>query len=105
MKNLLVHEEEGTGALRVTVIDLDKTRITLGLTPDERMAQLVRLLRSLVKRNVIDTVGTRGCAAFFGSYCAGYRPLRRALWRRVDHELRKAAVHAIRYSGRMPKRR
>ncbi len=96
VKNLLVCERDGR--LAGVVIDLDKTRITPGLTPDERMSQIMRLFRSLVKRDVLDRVGPRGCARFFAAYCGDDRPLRRALWSRVDRELRVVAIHAWGYS-------
>ncbi len=95
VKNLLVR---GSGeALDVLVIDLDGARITPGLTPAERMSQLMRLYRSLRKRGQLGRVGGRGLACFFGAYCGDDRALRRALRRRLRFELRKVAVHAIRY--------
>lgn len=97
VKNLLLREQ-GERA-ECIVIDLDKARITPGMSPAERMAQIMRLFRSLVKRDLLETVGSRGFARFFGAYCAGDRPLRRALWRRVDRELRKVAIHKLRYRG------
>lgn len=98
VKNLLVRERaEGT---EVCVIDLDKARRTPGLTPEERMAQVMRLFRSLLKRGVLRTVGHRGCARFLGAYCGDDRPLRRAMMRRVDAELRMVAIHALRYPER-----
>jgi len=95
IKNVLVRE--GDGAPSCIVIDLDKARVTAGLTPGERMGQLMRLFRSLLKREVIDIVGARGCARFFASYCGDDRRLRRALWKRVPAELRLVALHKLRY--------
>jgi 3-deoxy-D-manno-octulosonic acid kinase len=95
VKNLLLREEGGR--VRGLVIDLDKARVTPGLTPGERMAQIMRLFRSLRKRGVLDQVGLRGCARFFAAYCGDDRALRRAMWRRVDRELRVVALHAWRY--------
>ncbi len=100
VKNLLVRELPD--ATEVLVIDLDRARITPGLTPGERMAQIMRLFRSLVKRGLLARVGARGMASFFGAYCGDDRALRRALLRRVDRELRKVAVHALRYSDVPP---
>ncbi len=94
VKNLLVRE--GTPP-EILVIDLDRARVTPGLTPGERMAQIMRLFRSLLKREVLGRVGSRGVATFFGAYCGEDRALRRALMQRVDRELRKVAVHALRY--------
>jgi tRNA A-37 threonylcarbamoyl transferase component Bud32 len=95
VKNLLIRERGDT--TECIVIDLDKARITPGLTPGERMAQIMRLFRSLLKRGVLEPVGSRGCARFFGAYCGKDRLLRRALWRRVDRELRKVAIHKLGY--------
>ncbi|MCP3983954.1 MAG: hypothetical protein GY723_06175 [bacterium] len=94
VKNLLVRESTPP---EVILIDLDRARITPGLTPGERMSQIMRLFRSLLKREVLPIVGTRGVATFFGAYCGQDRALRRALLRKVDRELRKVAVHALRY--------
>jgi 3-deoxy-D-manno-octulosonic acid kinase len=95
VKNLLLRERDGR--FEGIVIDLDEARVTPGLTPGERMAQLMRLFRSLRKRGVLERVGPRGCARFFRAYCGDDRALRRALWARVDRELRKIALHAWRY--------
>jgi 3-deoxy-D-manno-octulosonic acid kinase len=95
VKNLLIRERDGS--VECIVIDLDKARITLGLTPGERMAQMMRLFRSLLKRGLLEAVGSRGCARFFSAYCGGDRLLRRALWERVDRELRKVAIHRLGY--------
>ncbi len=100
VKNLLVRDPAGDPV--VLVIDLDGARVTPGLTPSERMAQVMRLFRSLVKRDLLGAVGQRGVAAFFGAYCGDDRALRRALQRRVAFELRKVAVHALRYPPRSP---
>jgi len=95
VKNLLVRERDGSA--ECIVIDLDKARITPGLTPGERMAQIMRLFRSLLKRGVLERVGSRGCSRFFTAYCRDDRPLRRALWKRDDRELRKVAIHKLGY--------
>ena len=95
VKNLLIRERGDTA--ECIVIDLDKARITPGLTPGERMVQIMRLFRSLLKRGVLERVGSRGCARFFSAYCGEDRLLRRALWKRVDRELRKVAIHKLRY--------
>lgn len=95
VKNLLIRERNGTA--ECIVIDLDKARITPGLTPGERMAQIMRLFRSLLKRGVLERVGSRGCSRFFAAYCGDDRRLRRALWKRVDRELRRVAIHRLGY--------
>jgi 3-deoxy-D-manno-octulosonic acid kinase len=95
VKNLLIRERGDTA--ECIVIDLDKARITPGLTPGERMAQMMRLFRSLLKRGLLERVGSRGCSRFFTAYCGSDRLLRRALWERVDRELRKVAIHRLGY--------
>jgi len=95
VKNLLLREREN--GYEAIVIDLDRARIGVDVTPDERMSQVIRLFRSLLKRGVIRTVGARGCARFFRAYCQNDRRLRRAMWRHVDRELRLVAIHRLRY--------
>lgn len=102
VKNLLVRDADLEPV--ITVIDLDGARVTPGLTPSERMAQIMRLFRSLVKRDLLAPLGRRGIAAFFGAYCGDDRALRRALMARVNLELRKVAVHALRYEHAAPPR-
>jgi tRNA A-37 threonylcarbamoyl transferase component Bud32 len=95
VKNLLLRERDG--ADECLVIDLDKARIASDPTPAERMSELMRLFRSLVKRDLLDPVGARGCARFFSAYCGDDRRLRAAMWRRVRAELRKVEVHRVGY--------
>jgi tRNA A-37 threonylcarbamoyl transferase component Bud32 len=100
VKNLLLREgEKGTACV---VVDLDKARVASDATPGERMGELMRLFRSLVKRGLLERVGSRGCARFFSAYCGEDRRLRAALRRRLPAELRKVAVHQVGYraSGR-----
>ena len=95
VKNLMIRTSDER--LSGLVIDLDGARTVLGMTPEERMAQLMRLFRSLVKRELVETVGARGCARFLRAYCADDRALRRAMWRRIDAELRRIAIHKLGY--------
>jgi tRNA A-37 threonylcarbamoyl transferase component Bud32 len=95
VKNLLLRE--APGATSCVVVDLDKARIASDATPGERMGELMRLFRSLVKRGLLDRVGARGCARFFSTYCGEDRRLRVALRRRLPAELRKVAVHRVGY--------
>lgn len=98
VKNLLLRERGG--AFECLVIDLDKARIATDATPAERMAELMRLFRSLVKRDLLTQVGARGCARFFGAYCGDDRRLRTAMWRRLGPELRKVELHRVGYRAR-----
>jgi len=77
------------------VVDLDRARIAAPLGAAERMAELMRLHRSLVKRGLFADVGARGCARFFASYTAGDRELRSALLRHLPRERARLAVHAL----------
>jgi 3-deoxy-D-manno-octulosonic acid kinase len=95
VKNLLLRERGD--ASECLVIDLDKARIASDPTPAERMSELMRLFRSLVKRGLLARVGPRGCARFFSAYCGDDRRLRAAMWRRVPAELRKVELHRVGY--------
>jgi len=81
--------------IEALVVDLDRARVAAPLGAAERMAELMRLHRSLVKRGLLAEVGTRGCAAFFASYTAGERELRGALLRRLPRERARLAIHAL----------
>jgi len=85
------------GQMEALVIDLDGARRVRGMTPEERMSQLMRIFRSLVKRELVETVGVRGCSRFLKAYCAGDIALRRSMWRRLDAELRRIAIHRLAY--------
>jgi hypothetical protein len=95
VKNLLLRE--GPHATACVVVDLDKARIASDATPGERMGELMRLFRSLVKRGLLGRVGRGGCARFFSAYCGEDRRLRTALRRRLPAELRKVAMHRVGY--------
>jgi 3-deoxy-D-manno-octulosonic acid kinase len=95
VKNLLLRES-ARGTVCV-VVDLDKARIASDATPGERMSELMRLFRSLVKRGLLERVGARGCARFLSAYCGDDRRLRAALRRRLPAELRRVAVHRVGY--------
>ena len=94
-KNLLLRQR-GDDA-DVLVIDLDRARVLAHVAPQARMAQLMRLYRALLKRRLLDRVGTRGCVAFFHAYVGGDRALRRAMLRRLPAERRRVARHALLY--------
>ena len=95
VKNLLLRE--GPGGMACVVVDLDKARVVTDPSPADRMRELMRLFRSLVKRGLLDTVGARGCARFLSAYCGDDRRLRAALLRRLDPELRRVAFHRVAY--------
>jgi tRNA A-37 threonylcarbamoyl transferase component Bud32 len=95
VKNLLVRER--SDGCEIIVIDLDRVRIEAGVAPRARMAQLMRLYRSLLKRDLMGVVGDAGCKAFFDAYVRDDRALRDALLARLPAERRRVARHALRY--------
>jgi tRNA A-37 threonylcarbamoyl transferase component Bud32 len=95
VKNLLVRERDE--ACEIVVIDLDRARREAQVAPHARMAQLMRLYRSLLKRDLLRVVGNAGCARFFDAYVAKDRALREALLARLPAERRRVARHALRY--------
>ncbi len=95
LKNLLLRE--GSGEPEVLVVDLDRARLLHWVGPKERMAELMRLHRSLRKRGVLEQVGRRGVARFFAAYVAGDRSLRRTLRARLRREQLRNSLHAIFY--------
>lgn len=95
VKNLLVRERGDD--CEILVIDLDRARIETAVAPRARMAQLMRLYRSLLKRKLFDVVGDAGCKTFFDAYVQDDRALRDALLARLPAERRRVARHALRY--------
>jgi hypothetical protein len=95
VKNLLFRP--AAGGFDVIVIDLDRARA--GSAPDasRRMAELMRLYRSLVKRGLLEIVGARGCAAFFAAYTGGDLALRRELRTHLPRERRRLWRHRAGY--------
>lgn len=98
VKNLLVRES--ADACEIVVIDLDRARIVPDPSARARMAQLMRLYRSLVKRDLLGVVGEREAASFFDAYAAGDPPLRSAMLARLPAERRRVARHALGYRRR-----
>jgi hypothetical protein len=97
-KNLLLREADG--AWEAIVIDLDRARRLERVAAPARMAQLMRLYRSLVKRALLGAIGPRGAEAFFEVYVAGDAALRDALCARLPAERRRLARHALLYRPR-----
>ncbi len=95
IKNLLLREHEVE--TECIVIDLDRIRVAEPLGPRRRMQELMRLMRSLLKRRVLAIVGPRGVARFFGAYVGRDRELRRALLTHLPRERLRLALHATRY--------
>ncbi len=95
VKNLLLRESGGT--IEALVIDLDRARVQRVVPPRKRLAELMRLYRSLRKRGLLDRVGARGCARFFSAYVGEDRALRRALRRGLAWERVVLALHTLHY--------
>ncbi len=93
--NILLREHGGgTEAL---LVDFDQARIGDRPGPRARMAEIMRLYRSLLKRDLLETLGAAGCRAFLAGYTGGDRTLRRALLRHLPRERRHIAVHRLGY--------
>jgi len=91
--NLLLRE--GPAGCEALLVDLDRAR---GGPPPEaslRFAEMMRLYRSLVKRDLARRLGARGCAAFLAAYTGSDRELRRSLLRHLPRERRRLALHRI----------
>jgi len=94
--NLLVRARDD--APEVWILDLDRATAGAPPAPRERMAQLMRLVRSLHKRGLWGAAGgERGALRFLHAYVAGDRALRRALLARLPAERRRLARHALLY--------
>jgi hypothetical protein len=94
--NLLVrvHGDE----VEVLIVDLDGARADAPPGPAQRMAELMRLYRSLHKRGLLAAAGgERGGLWFLHAYVAGDRALHRALLARLPAERRRLARHALLY--------
>jgi hypothetical protein len=98
--NLLVCTNGESRATRIVVTDLDGVRVAREVTARQRMAELMRLYRSLCKRGLLGASGSRGCAAFFGGYCGGDRDLRAALLTHLRREQLRVAAHSLAYRSR-----
>lgn len=104
VKNLLLRET--AGEIEAIVIDLDRARIAAPVSPRARLAEIMRLWRSVVKRGIAERVGARGRAEFLEAYTAGDREFRRVLLAGLGFERLRLAVHSLHYrSGFDPRNR
>lgn len=92
--NLLV-VERGDELPRVVVTDLDRGRIVTEITPRRRMAELMRLERSLIKNRHAGS--HRLAAVFLRAYVARDRELRAELLRSLPRERVRLARHSLLY--------
>jgi hypothetical protein len=88
------------------LIDLDRARLVLELNARARMAEIMRLYRSLVKRGLVAVVGGEGCQAFLSAYTDGDPSLGTALLAHLPRERRRLALHRLghRLSGAAQRR-
>jgi hypothetical protein len=100
--NLLLRE--GPTGCEAVLVDLDRARHGSPPGASARFAEMMRLYRSLLKRDLARRVGARGCAAFLGAYTGSDRELRRALLRRLPRERHRLELHRLgwKLAGSMP---
>jgi hypothetical protein len=77
------------------VIDLDKAHRLERVAPGARMAEIMRLYRSLVRRRLLARLGADPCDRFLSAYCDGDAPLRVALLRHLPRERARLALHRL----------
>lgn len=91
--NVLLRESAaGCDAL---LVDLDRARAGIPPGASARLAELMRLHRSLAKRGLLSRVGARGSAVFLTAYTGSDRALRRSLLRHLPRERRRLALHRV----------
>ncbi len=101
IQNLLVDPER----FRVWIVDLDKARRAPTIGTRERVRELARLYRSLLKRDLIDRLGRDGLQAFVDGYVEGDVALAESLEGYWPWERAWIAVHAAGYAVRTARRR
>ncbi|MED5263218.1 MAG: lipopolysaccharide kinase InaA family protein [Myxococcota bacterium] len=79
----------------VTLVDLDRAVLREIVDTRDRMRDLMRLYRSLVKRGLLERVGDRGLAMFLSGYASGDRGLRRRLLGALPREQRRLRWHRL----------
>ena len=93
LRNVLI--EQDSAGPHCLFIDLDHARIRRQVSPPERMADLMRLARSIEKRGFKPLLDRRLQARVLMAYCAGDRGLRKALLASSRSELRGLVRHRI----------
>ena len=93
VKNLLLREVgDRTETL---IVDLDRARPALRASARARMAEIMRLYRSLVRRGLADGLGPEGCQRFLEAYTDQDQRLRASLLAHLPRERRRLARHAL----------
>lgn len=97
--NLLVRPTSNSQT-EVVVVDLDRAQHGETVRSSQRMRELMRLHRSLIKRGFVETVGARGYARFLAEYTAGDRHMRAELFSHLRRERLRIALHSVFYPAR-----
>ncbi len=95
LKNVLLRDV--ASGIEVCIIDLDRARVTSGLDAGRRMAELMRLFRSIEKRSLTRQLGPECVGKFFDAYTGEDAQLRAALLRYRRRERLRVAIHSLGY--------
>jgi 3-deoxy-D-manno-octulosonic acid kinase len=93
--NLLIRE--AAPSPQVILVDLDRARVAPPVPARRRMAEIMRLYRSLVKRRASDALAPDVIAHFLDGYTAGDGDLREALLAHLPRERLRLAIHRVGY--------
>ncbi len=105
IKNMLI-SEKGSDT-EVFLIDLDRARLVAHVSPARRMQELMRLYRSLIKRDLLHHFGRsiasqeKAAYGFLHAYTDGDSELETALLAHLAKEKLRVAIHRLGY--RSPK--
>jgi 3-deoxy-D-manno-octulosonic acid kinase len=93
--NLLVRVAGGEA--HVLLVDLDRARVVSGVPARRRMAEIMRLYRSLVKRRLRNALAPEVVGGFLDAYTGGDGELRDALLAQLPRERLRLAIHRLGY--------
>ena len=91
--NLLFRSEDSH--FEAIIVDLDKARTTSPPNARRRMREIMRLYRSLLKRDLLEKVGKAGCNAFLDAYVEGQVEMREALMQHWKREKLRIKIHSL----------
>jgi hypothetical protein len=93
--NLLLRECNGTP--EVIFVDLDRARVVTAVCARRRMAEMMRLYRSLYKCGAEAVAAPGPVACFLDAYCRGDHSMKAALLAYLPRERARLAVHRLVY--------
>ncbi len=99
LKNLLIREAVDTEP-EILIIDLDRARRLKEVPPEQRMSELMRLYRSVIKRGYLSALAGAPIEAFIEGYLDCDAELRNSLETHLASEQRKLALHRLSYRVR-----